>query len=99
MRPGNRSWALCKCVFFFFFFGVLRKKGNIENDGGTNGEAKAIAGRGQPEKCGARCHVAAENEQTKSSSSGKPPRGSIATVSRLAPLCQGNDGQQTLTMR
>ena len=53
---------------------------------------RAIAGRGQPEKCGPRCRVAAENEQTKSSSSGKPPRGSIATVSRLAPLCQGNDG-------
>ena len=60
---------------------------------------REIAGRGQPEKCGSRCHVAAENEQTKSSSSGKPPRGSIATVSRLAPLCQENDGQQTLTMR
>ena len=54
---------------------------------------REIAGRGQPEKCGPRCHVAAENEQTKSSSSGKPPRGSIATVSRLAPLWQGNDGQ------
>ena len=65
--PGNRSWALCKC----FFFGVLRKKGS--NYKRTTEEQmeklREIAGRGKPEKCGPRCHVAAENEQTKSSSS------------------------------
>ena len=84
-----------------FIFGVLRKKGS--NYKRTTEEQmekrREIAGRGQSEKCGPRCHVAAENEQTKSSSSAKPLRGSIATVSRLAPLCQGNDGQQTTTMR
>ena len=100
--PGNRSWAFNNANAFFFF-GVLRKKGS--NYKRTTEEQmeklREIAGRGQPEKCGPRCHVATENEQTKSSSSGKPPRGSIATstVSRLAPLCQGNDGQQTMTMR
>ena len=85
----------------FFFFGVFRKKGS--NYKRTTEEQmeklREIAGRGQPEKYGLRCHVAAENKQTKSSSSGKPPRGSIATVSRLAPLCQGNDGQQTSRWR
>ena len=85
-----------------FFFGVLRKKGSKTNKRTMEEQMeklREIAGRGQPEKCGPRCHVAAENEQTKISSSGKPPRGSIVTVPRLAPLCQGNDGQQTMTMR
>ena len=69
--PGNRSWALCKCVFFFFFFGVLRKKGSNykrateEQMEKRRNKRREIAGRGQPEKCGPRCHVAAENEQTK----------------------------------
>ena len=61
----------------FFFFGVLRKKGSKTSKRTTEEQMeklRAIAGRGQPEKCGPRCHVAAENERTKSSSSGKPPR-------------------------
>ena len=87
---------------FFLAFCLLRKKGSKTNKRTTEEQIekqREIAGRGQPEKCGPRCHVAAENEQTKSSSSGKPPRGSIATVSRLAPLCQGNDGHVQQTMR
>ena len=141
--PGNRSWALCKCVFFF---GVLRKKGsNYKRTTEKQMEKlREIAGRGQPEKCGPRCHVAAEIMRTNKQKV-RPRESLLADRSRrshLLHLCaremmffkvennsfeltrisaslslfsaltlyshahlwsiklsQGNDGQQTMTMR